>query len=289
MSLLASSPRPIWITGAGGLIGGCLVRSAPAFFPGVPVVGLTRAKLDLTDLAGMRRHFASARPRLVVHCAAMAQSAECAAHPDLARRVNVEVTAALAELAADIPFVFFSTDLVFDGRSGNYDESSAVNPLNQSGETKAAAEQQVLANPVHTVIRTSLNGGSSPPGDRTFNEQIRHAWQEGRALTLFTDEIRCPIPAAVTARAVWELVTLRRSGLYHVAGSEPLSRWQIGQLLAARWPQLRPRLTAGSLRDYMGPARARDTSLNCARAQRLLSFPLPGLTRWLADHPAEVF
>ena len=40
------------------------------------------------------------------------------------------VTAHLAELAADIPFIFFSTDLVFDGRIGNYDETGPVSPIN---------------------------------------------------------------------------------------------------------------------------------------------------------------
>jgi dTDP-4-dehydrorhamnose reductase len=78
-------------------------------------------------------------------------------------------------------------------------------------------------------------------------------------------------------------------GLYHVAGSERLSRWQIGQLLAGRWPQLKPRIEPGSLKEYSGAPRAPDTSLNCAKAQDLLSFPLPSLTEWLAAHPDEAF
>jgi len=59
---------------------------------------------------------------------------------------------------------------------------------------------------------------------------------------LFTDEFRRPIPAVETARAVWELAALNQPGIYHVAGSERLSRWQIGQLIAARWPQLNPKI-----------------------------------------------
>jgi dTDP-4-dehydrorhamnose reductase len=93
----------------------------------------------------------------------------------------------------------------------------------------------------------------------------------------------------VTAHAVWELVDRNQTGLLHVAGSERLSRWQIGQLLATRWPQLNPRIEPASLRDYQGAPRAPDTSLNCAKAQKFLSFPLPGLTGWLASHPEEIF
>lgn len=281
--------KTVWITGAGGLIGSYLVRSAPRFAPGATVVALTRDRLDLTDTSAVRAEFRHEAPQLIIHCAALSRSPACEANPILARKLNVEVTALLAELAADIPMFLLSSDLVFDGREGNYDETAPVNPLSIYAETKVAAEQVILGNPKHTVIRTSLNGGTSPMGDRGFNEQMRRAWQAGQTLKLFTDEFRSPIPAEATARAVWELATRTQPGLYHVAGSERLSRWQIGQLLAARWPQLKPRIEPGSLKEYSGAPRAPDTSLNCAKAQTLLSFRLPGLTDWLAAHPDEAF
>jgi dTDP-4-dehydrorhamnose reductase len=278
-----------WITGAGGLIGNALVRCAPTVAPDWQVIGLTRHQLDLTDLAALRSAFQRQKPQLILHCAALSKSQACQANPPLARQLNVDVTRCLADLAADIPLFFFSTDLVFDGRQGNYDELAAVNPLSIYAETKIAAEQIILANPRHTVIRTSLNGGTSPTGDRGFNEEMRRAWQAGRTLDLFTDEYRCPIAASETARAVWELVARNQPGLYHVAGSERLSRWQIGQLLAVRWPQLHPKMVAGLLKNYQGAPRSPDTSLDCAKAQKLLSFPLPGLSGWLKQNPHEVF
>ncbi len=93
----------------------------------------------------------------------------------------------------------------------------------------------------------------------------------------------------VTAQALWTLVNANRPGLYHLAGSERLSRWQIGQILADRWPQLHPQMEPASLKDYQGPRRAPDTSLDCAKIQRLLPFRLPGLTEWLAANPAVIF
>jgi dTDP-4-dehydrorhamnose reductase len=282
--------RPVaWVTGAGGLIGSQLVRLAPECAPTWRVIGLTRAELELTDAAAVRARFAQDRPQLVIHCAALSRSPVCQADPALARRQNVEVTALLADLAAEVHLVFFSSDLVFDGRQGNYDEAATPNPLSVYGETKVAAEQLVLANPRHSALRTSLNGGTSPSGDRGFNEQMRCAWQARRTLRLFTDEFRSPIPAVVTARALWDWERRGTRGLYHLAGAERLSRWQIGQLMAARWPQLKPLLESGSLRDYAGAPRPPDTSLNCARLQGQLSFALPGLSAWLAAHPEEPF
>ncbi len=275
--------RLAWITGAGGLIGSWLVQTAPAFAPDLRAAGLTRAELDLTDFQAVRERFRRQPPQLLIHCAGLTRSPECEANPALARRLNVEATAVLAELAADIPMIFFSTDLIFDGKAGNYRETAPVSPLSVYGETKVQAERIVLANPKHIVIRTSLNGGPSPTGDRGFDEQMRRAWGAGRSLRLFVDEFRCPIFAEATACAVWELAQRNQPGLFHVAGGERLSRWEIGQLIAARHPELRPKIEPGSLTDYQGAPRSPDTSLDCAKAQKLLSFRLPGLTEWLED------
>ena len=214
----------------------------------------------------------------------MTRTQDCETNPALARKSNIETTALLAELAADIPFIFFSTDLVFDGCKGNYIETDAVNPVSIYAETKVAAERIVLANPRHLVIRTSLNGGISPTGDRGFNEQIRNAWQRGQTLSFFTDEFRSPIPAEATARACWELLTTGASGIFHVAGSEKLSRAQIGELLAHRYQHLNPKFEAISLKGYVGAPRSPDTSLNSDKVGRQISFTLPGLSRFLGGN-----
>jgi len=121
--------RTVWITGAGGLIGNYLVQTARRFAPRFQVFGLTRSDLDLLDFSSVQQRFKKEKPQVVIHCAALSQSTACQKQPDLARKLNVEVTALLAELCAEIPFIFFSTDLVFDGRAGDYVEADAVNPL----------------------------------------------------------------------------------------------------------------------------------------------------------------
>ena len=211
----------VWITGANGLIGNYLVQTAPRFAPRWRVRALTRADFDLLDFAAAEHAFAKDKPQIIIHCAAITTVGEAQKNPIFARRVNVEVTQFLAELAQDIPFVFFSTDLVFDGRKGNYSETDAPNSLHVYGETKLAAEAVVLKNPRHLVVRTSINGGMSPSGNRAFNEQLRRSLREaGQGMTLFTDEFRNPIPAVETARAVLDLVGKNCAGIHHVAGAD---------------------------------------------------------------------
>jgi len=280
--------RVAWVTGAGGLIGSNIVRAAQQFGAGWEVRALTRDQLDLCDWRSVSRAFTSGPPELVIHCAALSQTPACEADPTLAWKINFEATRQLAWLAAGIQFIFFSSDLVFDGQGGNYQESASVGPLSVYGKTKAAAELEVLANPKHTVIRTSLNGGKSPTGDRAFNEQLRLAWSRGQKTRLFTDEFRSPIAASVTARAVWEIANRELSGLFHLAGAERLSRCQVGELLAARLPQAHPQIERASLKDYAGPPRAPDTSLDCSKLQKLLSFRIPGFSEWVESHGDEL-
>lgn len=279
-------PR-VWITGAGGFIASYLLRDAPRFAPALEAVGLRRPELDLADFAAVEKRFLQERPGFVLHCAAVSRAGECQARPERARQINVEATRHLAGLAENIPFLFFSTDLVFDGSHGNYRESDAVNPLSLYGETKAAAERVVLRNPRHAVVRLSLTAGVSPSGDRAFNEEMRRAWEGGRETPLFFDEFRCPLAAAVTSQAIWELLQRQPSGLYHLCGPERLSRVAIGEVLSRRWPSVQPRIKETSLRDFPGPPRPADSSMNCEKIQAVLSFPLPRFSRWLEDELQE--
>lgn len=273
--------RVAWITGAGGLIGSHILRITP---PEWKARALVRGKLDLTGFAAVGAAFAREQPQLVIHCAALSKTLECQRHPGRARINNIDVTRVLAELAADIPFFFFSTDLVFDGEKGNYNEGGVPNPLIVYAQTKLAAEKIVLENPGHTVIRTSLNAGRTARAN-AFNEQWRAAWLRGETTNLFTDEFRSPLSAEVTARAVWELVSANQPGLYHLGGAERLSRYEIGCLLAANEPHLEARIERGSIQGYADMRRSPDTSLDSTKIQQLLSFELPKFSDWLRANP----
>ena len=270
-------PR-VWVTGAGGLIGHHLVLAARKFAPWFQVVPLTHEELELTDFAAVEKRFLVDRPQWVIHCAAVSRATDCQADPAAARRVNVDAAVHLAALAAESGFIFFSSDLVFDGKKGGYVESDPPNPLNFYGETKAVAEEIILRTPRHLVLRVGLNSGATLSGRRSFNEEMANVWRAGGSVKLFSDEFRCPLPAAATARAVWELARPERAGLYHLAGSERLSRVEIGRVVAARHPELQARIEVCSQKDYHGPARPADVSLNCGKAQAVLSFALPAFS-----------
>jgi dTDP-4-dehydrorhamnose reductase len=270
----------VWVTGAGGLIGSYLVRRASERMPGTKVSRLTRPDLDLLDFESVRARHRADRPEVIIHCAALSRSPDCQQDPGLARRMNVEMTRALCEMAHESVFVFLSSDLVFDGRNPPYDEQSRPNPLSVYGETKLEAEEIVRRHPRHLIARASLNGGVSPTGDRGFDEQMRLAWEAGRELVLFVDEFRCPIHASETARAICDLVASGRRGTFHVAGYERISRYDLGRLIASRNQHLHPRIRAASVRDYQGAPRPADLAMECGKVEAALGRRLPGITEW---------
>ena len=278
------APRAI-ITGAAGLIGQYLVKTASRWVPGWDVRGLSRTDLELTDRLKVDARIRALNPDLLIHCAALSRTKACEHDPDQARRDNVEVTAHLAQLSRNIPFIFLSSGEVFDGKIGWYRETDEPNPINVYGRTKLDAERVVLQNPQHTVVRIVLTAGTSQYGDRSFVEDMCQAAKAGKDVTLYADEFRCPLPAGVIARAIWELVDRKQPGLYHLGGSERLSRWEIGEALLPWYPELQGCLVKGSARNHTGSPRPADLSLRCDKIQRLLSFRIPGFREWLAGRP----
>lgn len=280
---LQFEPPVLWITGGSGLIGRYLADQAQGRWPRCRVLRMGRPAIDLTDFGLITRLFSEDRPSAVLHCAAMSRSPACQADPPRAWLQNVEVTRHLVGLCRDVPFVFFSTDLVFRGDRGGLDETSGPDPVSVYGKTKLAAEEVVRCLDRHLIIRTSLNYGHSSSADRAFNEEMVQAWRSGRTLRLFTDEYRTPIAASETARAVLDLLTIGASGTLHVAGRERLSRWELGGLIAGLHPGLEARIEATSLRDYQGPPRAPDITLDCGKAEVLLGRPMPRFSDWLRE------
>lgn len=278
------APRAI-ITGAAGLIGQYLIKIAQRWAPEWDVHGLVRADLDLTDYSKVDRTWQAIKPDAVIHCAAMSRTNDCEQDPEKARRINVEATAHLAQLSQHIPFIFLSSAEVFDGEAGWYAETDRPNPLNVYGKTKLEAEQVVLQNQRHTVLRIVLTAGASENGNRSFVEDMCRTAKAHKNITLYADEFRCPLPAGVVARAVWQLLDKDCPGLYHLGGRERLSRWEIGQALLSWYPELEGRLVQGSARDHVGAPRPADLSLLCDKLQKLLSFPIPGFRDWLSSRP----
>jgi dTDP-4-dehydrorhamnose reductase len=98
---------------------------------------------------------------------------------------------------------------------------------------------------------------------------------------LFTDEVRCPVHVDDLASALLELAASPQAGVRHVAGSDAISRYELGLLIAAR-DGLDPATLPGGLRAATGRSGALDVRLDCAKTQEGLTTRVRGAREFLA-------
>ena len=203
----------IIITGAGGLVGGCLAGRLGREHV---VVAPRRAELDVTDAAAVRRFIGEGRPQLVVNCAVLGVD-ECERDPEAARAVNAEAPRSLAAAAADVgaEFLHFSTNYVFDGEGREpYGERDGPHPVNVYGLTKEEGERAALgANPRGYVVRTSWVFGA---GKESFLSTAHRELAARRSVRAISDTWASVTYVEDLAARVEELIGARRHGLYHV-------------------------------------------------------------------------
>ena len=236
--------------------------------------------LDVRDAAAVERVFDACRPDVVIHTAAVNPHAKIP-YQD----VNVTGTHHIAQVAAarKVRLIHLSTDVVFDGRQGAYREEDEPHPLTDYARSKTQAEAQVhAAGGPAVIVRTSLIYDPLQRRDRHTGWVIEDL-QAGRAVRLFTDEVRCPIWVESLAQALTELAGLDDTGVLHVAGQQALSRYDFGVRLLRHHDMdiasIMPALSRES-----GLTRPLDCTLDCSRARGLLKTPLPGVDDVLGDN-----
>jgi len=279
--------RRLLITGASGFLGWHLCRRASrswhiygsvwrhpvkaAFFESV--------RVDLTNTGDLQRVFEEVCPEAVIHTAAMANPEDCQQHPQAASAVNVDATVAIARCcqARDIPLVFTSTDIVFDGLNPPYRETDPVSPVNIYGEQKAAAEKEIQAcYPQATICRLPLIFGRPTPTGNSFLQPMLARMRRGQSIRLFKDEFRTPI-SADTGAAGLLLALAKLPGILHLGGAERVSRYQFGCLVAEHYGFDPGLIIGGSQKDVnMLASRPPDVSLDNRKA-RALGFCPPAL------------
>lgn len=240
--------------------------------------GVDLRRADLTRLPEIRENLQVIRPDAVIHAAAQASPNFCQLNPEQSRRINVEATLNLVSLCADlrIPFVFISSDMVFDGLKPPYREDDPACPVCIYGEQKAEAESVVLKSyPLALVCRLALIFGDAGPGAAGFIQPWINDMRDGREIKLFTDEYRTPVSATDAARAIL-LALSRAKGILHIGGLERISRFDFGKLLRELLGAHNARITPWTQKNSKMPApRPPDVSLEITRAVSLGFKPGP--------------
>ena len=284
------------ILGASGLVGHyCLRRwreragwrasgtSYPSGFPGL-------ALLDIHDAAATRRAIAEAKPHLVVLCASNPFVDYCETHPEETRALNVTATLETARAAreAGATLVFFSSDYVFDGKAAPYKEDDPVAPLNEYGRQKAEADAKIAKlGPDHLILRLSGVFGWEL-GRKNFVLQVVDRYAAGRGVQAATDIRYNPTYAANLPDVIAELFETGRRGVYHAAGAEEVSRYDLAVEAARAFGLDASRVESILAETLKQPARRpAHSSLRTDKVRQAIRAPLLGAAKALAHMRSE--
>jgi len=275
------------VTGASGLLGASMVTLARDL--GCEVVGICHRNLlripgvricemNLADRQAMRTLLASLRPKIVIHCAAITNVDWCERHPDETEQVNVRVSSALAELAQelDAAFLYVSTDSVFDGKRGNYSENEQPAPLSVYAKSKWRGEQEVLcrhSSPL--IVRVNIYGWNAQP-KQSLAEWILDDVRAGKPVRGFADVYFCPMLANDVAEVLLAMLDRGLSGIYHVAGSERISKYDFATRAAETFSLATHCVVPTSVVEArLRAPRPLDSSLNTGKVRAALGRPMP--------------
>ena len=208
---------PIVITGATGTLGRSFARACAA--RALPFVLTDRRRLPIEDEAAARRILAELKPSAVINTAGFVRVDEAEREVDACMAANADGAGRLAGVCAaeDVPFVTFSSDLVFDGRKGApYLESDAPNPLNVYGRSKAEAERLVAeAGGRSLIVRTAAFFQAHDP--HNFAVHVLNALRAGNGFAAPDDAVVSPTHVPDLVDATLDLVIDGETGLWHLA------------------------------------------------------------------------
>jgi dTDP-4-dehydrorhamnose reductase len=221
----------ILLIGANGQLGRELNRTLPRVGDVTP---LDRQRLELTKADEIRRAIRAHHPALIVNAAAYTAVDKAESEEALARAINAEAPAVMAEEAKKLgaSLIHFSTDYVFDGsKTRPYVEDDSTDPQNVYGKTKLEGECAIQASgAAYLIFRTAWVYATQ---GRNFLLTILRLATEREELRIVRDQIGAPTLsteiAAATASILAQTYDNERgsssladvSGIYHMtAGGE---------------------------------------------------------------------
>ncbi len=230
----------ILVIGASGQVGKNLMRRFGE--QGHEVIG-TKSKsnnfgllpLDITNNASVIELVEKINPECVVLSAALTNVDYCEEYKDEAERINVDGTRNVVEACrkAGAKLVLISTDYIFDGKNGPYDENATPNPVSFYGKTKLEGEKLVKTLPDYIIVRTTwvFDYGFD---DRNFAARLISELRQGHQFKVPTDQIATPMLASNLAEVVAELVVKGKNGVYNVAGTTRLNKYEFALKIAEK-------------------------------------------------------
>ncbi len=237
--------------------------------------------LDITEGSELIDAILEIQPRFIVNTAALTGVDLCEEEKDLCWRVNVLAVEHLIRAANKTGafLVQVSTDYVFNGKNPPYSESDITSPLGFYGKSKLAAENSLRGSDIeYAIARTQILYGVAPQIRPNFVDFIRNKLTEGENLSIVDDQIGNPTLADDLAEGICRIIQLRKKGIYHISGSESISRYDFARKIAVQF---------GEDPDRISPMKTASLNQKAPRPEDS-TFRLDKINKEIAFHPCNI-
>jgi len=268
------------VTGSAGLVGRQVVKDLleqgdtvySAFHKSIPENGIP-TNMDLSSPDKIKQVIEKTNPDAIIHLAAITDVDQCEKEKDLALKINGHATQIISKQASKQKsfFVYVSTDYVFDGDKGMKKESDETNPINYYGKSKLEGEKSVMnLASSWCIARTSTPYGLHPT-KKSFPIWVANNLKAKNEIKVLVDQYTSPTYVHNLSRMLVEIAKRQIVGLFHLAGSTRISRYEMAELTAEKLNLDKKLLIPVSLAEMKWPAkRPKDSSLDVSLAFSLL-------------------
>jgi dTDP-4-dehydrorhamnose reductase len=270
------------ITGAGGLLGSKLAKTALAAnhevysldYQHSPKYGIP-ILVDISDEKSVYEVFEETKPDVAIHAAALTDVDLCETNKQLAQKINSTGTANIANACKQqgIFLIYISTDYIFDGKKGFYQETDNPAPIDYYGITKLEGEEHVKKTlEKYCIGRTSVVYGSTPAAGKTnFALWLVDKLKDNQNVRIVTDQWNSPTLNTNLADMTLEIAEKQLTGTYHLAGATRTNRFDFSKQIAKTFGLNSDLINPALSEEFKWPAkRPKDSSLNTAKAQNTL-------------------
>jgi dTDP-4-dehydrorhamnose reductase len=239
-------PKKILLTGANGLLGqktSELFRHESAHNLILTDLhenafdsnGFDYFPMDITKKEEVKDAVKKYTPDIIINCAAFTNVDACETERELSWKVNVDAVKhfIIASRVNSSKIIHISTDYIFDGKSGNYSETSKPNPLSCYGKSKLAAENALITSGIDcAIVRTMIIYGTGKNLRPNFAIWLINMLSENNSVRIVDDQFGMPTMVDDLGWALVKMVDLDKSGIYHICGSEYMNRYDFAVRLA---------------------------------------------------------
>ncbi|HEX9655347.1 MAG TPA: NAD(P)-dependent oxidoreductase [Bacteroidota bacterium] len=192
-------------------------------------------QLDICVKKDVKKVIQAVEPEIIVNAAAMTNVDACETRREDAWKINVEGVENIIDGARKSGAKIFhvSTDYLFDGKEGPYDENSRPEPINYYGKTKLASENALRASGLdYFVARTIVLYGYATGAKLNFATWLIQSLEKNSAVRIVDDQFSNPTLADDLAYGIMRGIEMKRSGFYNIAGRDIVNRFEFSLKLA---------------------------------------------------------